>query len=79
MTNCCKYTYLSNFIALIEFASRKINEKFKTSLLSSLPFSPSFFILRIIFHPVSIINVALKFLIRISVVIFCVTLFGNER
>lgn len=77
MTNCCKYTQLLNFIALLEFLSRKINEKFKTSLLSS--FSLFFFILRIIFHPVSIINVALKFLIRISVVIFCVTLFGNER
>lgn len=43
MTNCCKYTYLSNFIALIEFVSRKINVKFKTSLLSSLSFSLSFF------------------------------------
>lgn len=79
MTNCCKYTQLLNFIALLEFPSRKINEKFKTSLLSSSSFSLFFFILRIIFHPVSIINVALKFLIRISVVIFCVTLFGNVR
>lgn len=41
MTNCCKYTQLLNFIALLEFLSRKINEKFKTSLLSS--FSLFFF------------------------------------